>query len=289
MTTTDVDNPYRPPQSYSPVDGLELPVNPRDQLADLLTLWTAGQITTTKFRTDLNAFWGVEDDVIDFVLEVLPKSFQADATSISIRANRDRWNFIQRLILLLRSGYELKTMTSRRWTFWQLPATFALAGFIWSSLKFGLRETWVVTMGPLAISTAMLFWQREKYVQHQDFDPVFSPFRSVTDIEDAMRSAPEFRKLRFPGADSEFFSLQHDQPAATSQIHKTFGWLLIAVPWLAFSPLILLAQCLPVSSGSSFAIRPAKKGLLATLFGTDKAPADVQVTAGKQTTSDNHR
>ena len=259
MITTDVDNPYRPPQSYSWVDGLEVTVSPRNQLADLLALWTAGQITHPKFRKDLSAYWAVEDDVIYFVLEVIPTTFQNGATPISIRANRNHWNFIQRFILLLRSGYELKTQTSRRWTFWQLPATAGLTCLLWSSLNFGLRETWAVTIGPLAILTAMLFRQREKYVQHQDFDPVFSPFRSVADIEDAMRSAPEFSKLRFPGASSEFFVLQHDQPVATSQVRKTFEWLLIAVTWLAFSPLILLVQCLPVCSSSSFAIPPSKK------------------------------
>lgn len=239
-------------------EGHDVDPNLRHELADLLRDWTNGVKARRDFESELADYWNWDDghEVIEYVVELMPIRFEPGTDAASIKINRERWNFIQRLILLLESGYGIQYSSSRRWNTPQIPAIATTMGLLYWGMDFDLYDLWKIACVPLTLLASVFHKLRQLYVEHQQFDPVHTPFRSIADIEDAIRRTPGFCKTRFPGVESDFLANQKICSDSPSVAQMSIQWLTVAILWFAFSPLTLLVQCLPVYSASTFACKP---------------------------------
>lgn len=192
---------------------------------------------TTAFAFD-EAIFGIagesEDETVDAVAHLLWTTYD-DCTDHPIVADKPTWDWLQRLIVLLKSDEHLVVTKTTHWSLRQLAAMLTcgfLAGAYW----------WADWSYPLLLMVAvpvslLLAWN----AQPPDKSPTprdiaLLPFTSVAHLRKARRETSH-TKRRFPRAltvrriRSEFFG----------QVLTVVHYL----SWIGLAPLVLLTQTFP--------------------------------------------
>jgi len=152
--------------------------------------------------------------------------------------DKESWDTVQRLKLVLQSGVEVHTERYSVWHVSQLIAATCLAaiGFLcWIDLKIWPLP--VLTGG--LVSIALAKWRFRVHKAGEVPDPWRAwPFSSPSMIARAMGRAGGFRKQRHRSEVAQ----RQIRPASEGRAH----WFHFLYTWCLLSPIPLLMQCLPV-------------------------------------------
>lgn len=250
--TTD-ENPYAVSLTCQGDVDTRRPVFGREHLAQLIRNYLAGVSSAEQFRKAISPY---DDDEPDDK----STTWAAEQMGMLIYENSDDpatwpkqgWNFAQRILLLLDSGYVISHTSKLRWTWLQIPALVTLLVLIYGIVMFD----WIGVFWFIAGLCSMLvgrFRSELAELQEQPFDAALSPFGTIASVEDAMRRAPEFRKTRWTASEMtsvEQPNLSRFRPAAL------FGTAILTIFWIQLAPLVLLFQCVPIHTTHKFAVPP---------------------------------
>ncbi|MCA9033865.1 MAG: hypothetical protein KDA91_01985 [Planctomycetaceae bacterium] len=220
----------------------------RRELADLFQAWISNEISNTQFHSSLETFFDCQDDVIEWCLWEFPPSWDPGA-EYHRPETREQWEFAQRVILLLHSGFEMKSTTKIRWSLWQIPALLIVMGVTWAVMRWPALDVWRLTVFPIAFISAQLNRVRSQIETASEADPLTAPFRSIEDLEQAGRHSPDFVWRPFPEttASTQPARFQGGRPVAG----KAQNLLIMALLWMVSCPVSILAQCFPIRSEES--------------------------------------
>jgi hypothetical protein len=210
----------------------------RDQTADLLEQYLREEIDAFDLDEGLQKIDDeTEDKTLDHVILQL-WFFYDDFLDHKVTADKEQWDFLQRLLLLLRSDGTLEERTTRRWTIRQVFALLGAAGFGAYLVTLGVDHTLWFAYIPLGILSMVLArWRSREYRKRWRSTAPLDPFSSLAEILTFRRKLPDFRKRRYPR------HLQGRQ--IWGPVFVALMWLPWIGMWLAFSPLVLLFQSLP--------------------------------------------
>jgi hypothetical protein len=214
----------------------EARTKPRQTVADYLY----ERIMAFEFDERLQAIAdNTKDQTVQDVIQALWFTYD-DVKDHKVVLGKETWDLIQRLMLVLASGAELKLSDESRrvWHVSQALAVAALAavGLTW----YFLWHYWFFPCILGAASSIALHWWRERVACRLDLpDPSHAwPFQSPSVIRRVLRTTPGFRKLRFRP--------EVAQRRLRSRVLECVHWLPALALWCVFSPLVLLLQCLPL-------------------------------------------
>jgi hypothetical protein len=210
----------------------------RDELAAIVERYLGEEITAFEFDGTIAKVQNrTEDQTVDAIVGWLWFQYD-DLVDHKVVASKERWDWFQRVLLLLRSDGELEWKKRRRWTIRQPIAASGAVAFWLAALALGFTLPLLLVCILLGcLSAALCRWrERSERGRQQDTDFIF-PFSSVSEMLGVHRRASGFAKARYPGHLRD---------------RRIRGWLAEVglwaqwVPgWFAFSPLVLLFQSLP--------------------------------------------
>ncbi len=229
----------------------------REHLSQQIRSYIAGEISAIHFLVNIAPYSDDDDVAGDRTTNWVAEQFDTliDRNSDNPAAwPHERWNFVQRILLLLESGYEIHTKIKRRWTWLQIPPAVAVVALICVLGHFGWivtiwsGSTWIVA----GIVSMGLFRFRCKLAeqQKQPFNPALSPFQTIAAVEDAMRRATHYKKIRAA-------KTRTDNSNRTRTRTRSFFPLTVSIIlWFIFAPLVLVVQCLPILTDYDIATTP---------------------------------
>ena len=156
-----------------------------------------------------------------------------DIQDHKIVASKELWDYLYRVILLLKSGAHVEVTREYAWTMRQLIAACGLLIFAAAVWRFGFGEHLLCVYVPLGLlSMALTYWRDRNYKrEHNDFHLV--PFTSVSEIFAFRRKHPGFSKKKYPRA------------LSGRRIRSPIMEAVMLLKSLLFPPVVLFFQVLP--------------------------------------------
>lgn len=205
----------------------------------------------TSFAFD-ERLWEIEtdDETVRYVSHLLWFTYD-DMSDHPVRLDKQSWNTIQRLLLLLDSAAEFRSHRQRVWHVSQVAAAVTFCSICY--LFWNYPQGWFVPflIGG-AISVGLGTWRanvRAAQIPAEPTDPWHAwPFPSLSAIRRAMAIAPSFSKRKFRPEIIERYprSRLERLGALNISLPRFIEWPLSRLGWCVMSPVILLAQCLPI-------------------------------------------
>lgn len=250
---TNDENPYAVSLTCQGDVDVRKPIFGREHLAQRIRMYLAGISSAQQFRTEISPYDADEpgDKSTTWAAEQMVMLIYENSDDPATWP-RERWNFAQRILLLLDSGYVIRHTSKRRWTWLQIPPLVTLLILVYGVVTFDWIAVFWVTAGLCSMLVGR-FRSELAELQEQPFHPALSPFRTIAAMQDAMRRAPEFRKVRKTASEitaPDQRILSRFRPAAL------FGTAILTTFWIQLAPLILLIQCLPIHTTHTFAVSP---------------------------------
>ncbi len=251
-TTTD-ENPYAVSLTCQGDVDIRKPVFGRQHLAQLIRTYVAGVSSAQQFLSAIAPYNNdsADDKTTNWVAEQMELLIDRNSDD-SATWPQERWNFVQRILLLLDSGYVISHESKLRWTWLQFPPGMALLVLTFGAVTFDWIGVFWIIAGLCSIVVGR-FRNELAELQEQPFHPALAPFTTIADVGIAMRRAPEFKKARQTAPEitvADQQSLSRFQPAAF------LGSAILTTFWIQLAPLILLIQCLPIHTTHTFAVPP---------------------------------
>jgi hypothetical protein len=191
-----------------------------DQLDSMLGEISGGREDAT-VRTVGLAVWGLYDDLQDHL----------------VVASKEQWDYLNRLLLLLRSDAEA-TVVRERFRLMHGAPLLALGAYLCliASTRFSLDGIfgWAVPLGLVSMGFA---WLRRRWAVKHAQKPSTTPFPTLSCLLAVRRSAEHFERKHYPRALAG--------RRLRSRLNEALLWALWIPGWLIFSPIVLLAQALP--------------------------------------------
>jgi hypothetical protein len=164
----------------------------------------------------------------------------------TVRLEKQAWNFLQRLRLLLHSDCEV--VFERRWALgYQCTALACLSAIA--------ATAWVTGNSPalhvVCLMAGVLMWVVTRpEPEPKPYLEIVYPFRSVKQLASVYRRTPNFHKARYP---------QHlGRRRGERLIDSALSYLVFPFVHTVFTPLAVLAECFP--SGEWRVIEPGELG-----------------------------
>lgn len=166
-------------------------------------------------------------------------SFYDDCFVHEVSLAKSEWDFWQRLLLVLESEGHLGERVSFSFGLPEALAWTAMVLILSSAVAVGWPWGLLLLAPPFGFFSVAIQRLREQRLAQSDAEQEqrLRPYRSLAELRNAKRSAPAFRKKRYPGGDL-------GQPMHGSIAGLRVDWLKYPI-WLALSPAVLLWQCLP--------------------------------------------
>jgi hypothetical protein len=214
--------------------------NARQELAREIRRYLSDEITAFQFDEILQEFRCSPDETTRFIAFQL-WYFYDDCEDHFVVLSKQGWNYIQRLLLLLESDFEVKQWTVTHWHFTQAIAAMLLTACLAIVTMAGVGYhllLYFVPFGGLSILLAYLRRQADAPLRrHGPFDAILTPFESFQDLRVAYDSVG-FRKMRYPS------------PLKSRTIRSAEGdgllRLQLYLGWLLWCPVVLFFQCFPL-------------------------------------------
>jgi hypothetical protein len=211
----------------------------RDQMEALISAYMAGTLRSDELD---EAKSKIEEATIDDTVKQVGFSlwfFYDDLIDHTIVADKDTWDYLNRLRLLLQSDGEIESIgKGRRWQWPQRIATLALLGFGMVVAQVGFGEHLLVYALPFGVISMVLSWfnrRRERVTALRGMR--LTPFPSVRSLLAVRRQVAGFTRIHYP------------RMLAGKRIRSRLaGWFMLLpsyLMWLMFSPLVLACQALP--------------------------------------------
>lgn len=207
----------------------------RDRMARAVDRYLNEEITAFEFDDDLMTISSdTEDQTVREIMIGLWGQYD-DFTDHKVVASKESWDYMQRLLLILKSNARLEVPKRRRWTHRQSIAISFLTLFLTVVIyaDSGILACFAyVVVG--VVSLALLHWHERL----SEPDSAMVPFSSLTEIVKVRKSVPSFSKQSYP----PHLKLRAIRSPLLEMIH----WRPIHdVLWFAVSPLALLFQSFP--------------------------------------------
>lgn len=221
----------------------------RNQLIEAIE-WFMDEKTTSWAFDDLimEIAADSEDKTIDMVAMDLWFLYD-DCKNHTIVATKAVWDYLQRVIVLLRSDAEVSVERGHVWHWQQSVAAAALVAFVAIALPLGWGSHLFIVAIPFGVVSMLLGLtyretnaQREAAYRH-------APFDSMNQFLEIGLSLNDFQKRKYPQA------LKRKQ--IRSPILTALYYLYWYVLWLCFSPVALLVQSLPTSLAKARVVQGA--------------------------------
>jgi hypothetical protein len=209
----------------------------RDALVAAINRFLDGQTTAFQFDEDI---FGIKSN--DLTISHTVRNlwyFYDDLMDHKVRLSKESWDYIQRLILVLRSDGHVEIFESRRWDYTQLVAVAALLLFIYAAHWLGFGMQLLALAIPFGlVSIALSSWRSRKETRSVDKTTVIlTPFSTLSELIHLRRNVPAFRKRNYPAWMKPFKIRTH--------LEETTIILPAYAAWMLFSPLVLIFQALP--------------------------------------------
>lgn len=134
----------------------------------------------------------------------LSRYYDIDVSREALRDKRgvyckEEWDFLYRVLLLLRSDGELITEVQTRWSWEQIVPVVMVVPFIIAFAYIDASQMLITLLVVLPIISGVALWRsdREKWSKR---DEAMSPFSTISEILAARRRVPSFVKRRYVSA-----------------------------------------------------------------------------------------
>jgi hypothetical protein len=234
------ENPYRSPSEFRDAGHSgAIDRSARDELRQAVDDFCADRMTAFAFDERLSEIRDqTSDQTAQFVIDQLWYHYD-DCQDHLVALQKPEWDAIQRLLLVLESGAELQSPTRRTWHLSQAVAAvvFLITGYTCSFFDWNAWPFFFIPGG--IVSIALSNWRARKLMSLVDPDPWHAaPFPSIGSIGRALTRAPSFHKQKFRSAVGE--------RRIRSRMSDFRVQCQTCVFWCLASPIVLLAQCLPL-------------------------------------------
>jgi hypothetical protein len=211
----------------------------RDQMEALISAYLAGTLRSDKLdEAKLEIETATQDETVQQVGSTL-WYFYDDIDDHTIVADKEEWDCLNRLRLLLQSDGEIETIDKgRRWHSTQAVAAAALLGFGAMLWLDGWGEHLLIYDIPFGIVSMILAWfnGRREWAEAKT-QARLAPFPSVQSLLGIRRQVAGFTRNRYPRA------------LAGKRIRSRMTAWIMFLPtrlvWLMFAPVVLFFQTLP--------------------------------------------
>jgi hypothetical protein len=208
----------------------------RDALAATLRDFLDGEFGSLGFDDRLDESYESPDSAVRFVAGALWHCYD-DCRDHLAALNKPEWGYTQRLLLLLESDSAIEQTKLRRWSWTQIVALAAVAGFLVCSTRAGFGRHLIPVAIPLGIVSIAISYVRRKNVAVGPYDPILYPFATFADLRQVYESVAAFKKKSYP---PQMATRQIRPPVLAALIQVQFY-----AAWLLFSPLVLFVQMFP--------------------------------------------
>lgn len=219
----------------------------RDGLIRQINAFLDGELTAFQFDERLQQYREeANDPTVRFVAEQLWR-FYDDCKDHTVALSKEAWDYIQRLVLVLRSDGWIRVDCRRRFTWRQAFAAVGTVAFLIVALRVGLDfSLFVVAMPLLVVSLLLRGASARRELERACEGLQFAPFRSWFHLAAVYRETGCVRKRRYP------------RHLASKRIRGRIAEFVMLIPaWgllLTFSPIVLLIQAIPERMGEPEAV-----------------------------------
>jgi len=211
----------------------------RDALVAAINRFLDGQ--TTAFQFDDEIFGIKSDDPTLSHIVCALWHFYDDCKDHKVQLSKEAWDYIQRLILVLRSEEHVEVSKRRQWDYTQLAAIGGLLLFLYAAYWLGFGMQLLALAIPFGLASIAISRRRaHKATRNVDKTTIIlTPFSSLSELIPLRRSVSAFRKRKYPAGMKPF--------KIRSPLEETAVKLQSYAAWLFFSPLVLMFQALPMT------------------------------------------
>lgn len=210
----------------------------RDRLVEVINRFLDDDLTSHAFEEEIEAIDAISDDPTIGAATHSLWHFYDDFLDHKVVASKEEWDYLQRLLLVLKSDAHLKAESRLTWLPQQAFAAPALALFALAvlCLGWGWHLIWVTL--PLGIVSILLSrWRERSRPLPSQRWVALTPFDSVSQLLAIRRGITGFAKRRYP-------------PHLQDRRLRGPGWerqseLSTYAFCIAFSPMVLFWQSLP--------------------------------------------
>ncbi|MFC1735364.1 hypothetical protein ACFL1X_04555 [Candidatus Hydrogenedentota bacterium] len=210
----------------------------RDKLIEIIERYLSEETSAFEFDDELDTVRDSRDGTVSKIAWELWCAYD-DLKNHKVVADKELWDFLQRLLLVLKSDSEIIEETRKQWHFSQLIAlacaVICIAAFVKDS-SVGVLACFV--LWPITLVTSKLRdWAEEKLLR--DVRKECMPFSNVSEIRTTVRMTRGFSKTKYPA-----HLRKRRARLASSQILLNIQ---VYLSWLMYTPLVALAQVRPIS------------------------------------------
>ncbi len=170
----------------------------RDRLVEAIESYLNDDATAFQFDEQIMAIRkATRDNTVHYAVATL-WCFYDDLQDHKVHLTKEAWDFIQRLVLILKSDWRLEESHNWRWSFTQLVAAAGFVAFVALTAFFGL--SWhllfaTIPLGGLAI--AILVLRKREAPWPSRHEVALTPFAFFRELIALRRSVPGFAKQRY--------------------------------------------------------------------------------------------
>lgn len=216
----------------------------RDRMATLIERFLNEEITAFAFDDELGQIGEASDDPTVDRVRVELWFLYDDLKDHTIVADKAMWDYLHRLLLLVRSDAQIETKFDRIWSGSQIIALALLITLGLVVVQFGWGQPlWALTTLFAIASGAIAWWRWHIPPEPSEKELTLTPFSSVAELRAVRRTLRGFKKRPYPS------SLKHKRlrsPSIDAVQHIFFASVILPIFWLVFLPLILLWQTFPL-------------------------------------------
>lgn len=212
--------------------------NARNALAALIRRYLDEQIKAFDLDEALDAFRDSDDSGVRYVARTMWYHYD-DCDDHWVVANKQQWDYFQRLLLLLESNSTVLQEHRRQWSVTQLIAALLLAACVGIAVRFGVGSHLLIFFVPFGLASIAISRFRRPIFERGAYDDIVTPFSSISDLRTAYDSARHFRKRQFPR--------RIETRLIRSPVTSAFWTCHMYLMWAILAPAPLLVQCAPVT------------------------------------------
>lgn len=208
----------------------------RDLLSATVRRYMDDELSAFAFDAELQRFYGSPDPTVRFVVQTLWYHYDDCRDHLAVLSKAE-WDYFQRLLLLLGSNLHVENHAVRLWSWTQIFAIACLAGFGWCALHFGWGPQIMVFSIPFGVLSIAISRWRSRSRPVNPYEPLLMPFASFSELAEARRAVPGFKKKRWPrGTPRRHIHSKLTEFRIRLQVYAL---------WLILSPIPLLMQAFP--------------------------------------------
>jgi hypothetical protein len=215
----------------------------RNRLIGAIEKYLADKITAFEFDEQITQIVAsTTDPAVQFVGRELWYHYD-DCDDHLVRLTPEAWNYLQRLLLLLRSDYCVETHRSWVWLPTQVAAAITLAAFAMIAIDAVQNGFFSLAVIPLGVMSLILSAWKARLLSRRETSPysaILFPFASFSELREVLEDSPKFQKRRYRP--------EIRDRACRGRLAETALWMQYLIGCCVLSPVAIAIQLLPASA-----------------------------------------